>query len=171
MTLDALWRELGIDPATLQQRGVRVVRQARQLTPVGLGTDGRDKLLTPAAARAWLAMREQAAADGVVLLLVSAFRSVDYQAALLRARLARGESIEQVLRINAAPGCSEHHSGRAVDIGTPGCGGLDPAFDLTEAFDWLRRNAARHGYRMSYPPGNPQGYAYEPWHWCHRPRR
>ena len=100
MSLDALWRELGIDPATLHQRGVHVVRQASQLTPVGLGTDGRDKLLTP-----------------------SAFRSVDYQAALLRARLARGESIEQVLRINAAPGCSEHHSGRAVDIGTPGCGG------------------------------------------------
>ena len=30
-------------------------------------------------------------------------------------KLARGQSAEEVLRINAPPGYSEHHSGRAAD--------------------------------------------------------
>ena len=166
MSIDALLREFGIAPATLRRRGLQRHREARRLTPVGLGTDGRDKLLTPAAARAWLAMRESAAKDGVGLLLVSAFRSVEFQAALLRARLAKGETIDAALKVNAPPGYSEHHTGRAIDIGTPGCGGLDEAFETTAAFAWLEREAARYGFTMSYPRDNQQGYLYEPWHWC-----
>ena len=158
--------ELGVDPAALRRRGLRRYTEARRLTPVGLGTDGRDKLLTPAAARAWLSMRDAAAGEGVTLLLVSAFRSADYQAALLRARLARGESVEAALKVNAPPGYSEHHTGRAIDIGTPGCGGLDEAFENTDAYAWLQREALHYGFTLSYPRDNPQGYLYEPWHWC-----
>ncbi|WP_428311288.1 M15 family metallopeptidase [Hydrocarboniphaga sp.] len=169
MSVDALLREFGIDRALLRRRGLQRHREAHRLTPVGLGTDGRDKLLIPAAARAWLSMREAAAGDGITLQLVSAFRSVEFQAALLRSRLAKGESVEMALKVNAPPGYSEHHSGRAIDIGTPGCGGLDEAFENTAAFAWLEREAARHGFTMSYPRDNPQGYLYEPWHWCFSP--
>jgi D-alanyl-D-alanine carboxypeptidase len=166
MPVAQLLLELGVDRAALRRRGLRRYAEARRLTPVGLGTDGRDKLLTPAAARAWLSMRDAAAGEGVTLLLVSAFRSADYQAALLRARLARGETIEAALKINAPPGYSEHHTGRAIDIGTPGCGGLDEAFENTAAYAWLQREAQRYGFTLSYPRDNPQGYRYEPWHWC-----
>jgi D-alanyl-D-alanine carboxypeptidase len=166
VSVDALLLELGIGRATLRKRGLRRHREASRLTPVGLGTDGRDKLLTPLAARAWLAMREAATKDGVTLLLVSAFRSVDYQASLLRARLAKGETIEAALQINAPPGYSEHHTGRAIDIGTPGCGGLDEAFENTAAYAWLEREAGNFGFTLSYPRDNAQGYLYEPWHWC-----
>ena len=69
------------------------------------------------------------------------------------------------LRVNAAPGYSEHHTGRAVDIGTPGCPPLEEAFEDTAAFAWLSRNAGAAGFRMTYPRGNPQGVIYEPWHW------
>ncbi len=167
-TVDALLQTLGLDPAGLSRRGLRRHPDARQLVPVGLGTDGRDKLLTPIAAQAWLAMRAAAAGQGIELLLVSAFRSAEYQMTLLEARLKRGESLEQALTVIAPPGYSEHHSGRAVDIGTPGCGALDEAFESTPAFAWLQREAPGFGFSMSYPRNNPQGFRYEPWHWCHR---
>ncbi len=158
-------RALGIPERLPAQRRLPLCVQAQRLVPVGLGTDGRDKLLTPAAARAWLAMRHHAQSGGVALLLVSAFRSIEFQAALIRAKLDRGGVLEQILQVNAPPGYSEHHTGQAVDIGTPGCAALDDAFDTTAAFRWLQRHAAGHGFRLSYPRGNPQGFCYEPWHW------
>ncbi|TAJ55402.1 MAG: D-alanyl-D-alanine carboxypeptidase family protein [Nevskiaceae bacterium] len=166
--IEALLAELGLPASLLAGRPLRLIPEAQRLAPVGLGTDGRDKLLTPGAAQAWLALRDAAARDGVGLLLISGFRSVDYQAALIRAKLARGLSAEEVLRINAPPGYSEHHSGRAVDIGCAGVAALDEAFETTPAYEWLCRNAAEHGFRMSYPRGNRQGYLYEPWHWFHQ---
>ena len=160
------WQELGISPRMVKARKLPVYVEAQRLQPIGLGTDGRDKLLVPGAAAAWAAMRMAAGDDGVALLMVSAFRSIDYQASLIRAKLAKGRVIEDILTVNAPPGCSEHHSGRAVDIGEAGCPPLEEAFDQTEAFRWLTANAARYGFTMTYPKGNAEGYLYEPWHWC-----
>jgi D-alanyl-D-alanine carboxypeptidase len=161
-----LHAELGITPEALAGRVLPVFADARRLTPVGLGTDGRDKLLVPAAASAWQPMRKAAAEDGIELRLISAFRSIEFQAALIRAKLGKGQSIGDVLKVNAPPGHSEHHTGRAVDIGESGCAALDEAFERTAAFAWLQRNAATFGFTMSYPQGNAQGFLYEPWHWC-----
>ncbi len=162
---------LGIPPDLPARRGLPLCRQARRLTPVGLGADGRDKLLSPAAARAWLKLRERASADGVQLTLISAFRSIDFQAALIRSKLERGMALAEVLRINAPPGYSEHHSGRAVDIGTDKIPALDEAFESTDAFRWLSQHAGRFGFRLSYPRGNAVGFAYEPWHWYYNGHR
>ena len=41
----------------------------------------------------------------------------------------------------AAPGYSEHHTGRAVDLTTPACDPLAEEFENTQAFDWLHLNA------------------------------
>lgn len=162
----AVLAELNIPHSLIKARRLPLHREAQRLAPVGLGTDGRDKLLTPAAAQAWLAMSEYARSDGVSLLLVSAFRSVDFQAALIRNKLQRGMSVEDVLQVNAPPGYSEHHTGRAVDIGTPGSEPLEEAFELSDAYVWLHGNAAKFGFSLSYPRGNHEGYLYEPWHWC-----
>ncbi|MFA5941271.1 MAG: M15 family metallopeptidase [Sinimarinibacterium sp.] len=161
---------LGLPLELPKQRRLSLFREAQRLAPVGLGTDGRDKLLTPVAARAWLAMHRHAAAEGVDLRLVSAFRSVDFQTALIRAKLDRGDALDAILRVNAPPGYSEHHSGRAVDIGTTDCPALDEAFEATAAFRWLQSRAESFGFRMSYPRNNPQGFLYEPWHWCYAKR-
>lgn len=165
--LAAVYAELGIDQRLIATRGLPLYREARRLMPLGLGTDGRDKFLTLRAGAAWHAMHAAAAGDGVTLLLVSAFRSIDYQAALVRAKLARGMHIDDILRVNAPPGCSEHHTGRAVDIGEAGTPPLEEDFERTAAFAWLRERAAGFGFSMSYPRDNPYGYLYEPWHWCH----
>ena len=164
----ALCGELGITHEWLKARGLPFHVEARHLTPVGLGSDGRDKLLHRPAARAWLAMRTAAAKDGIELQLVSAFRSYAFQAALIRSKLQRGLALDAVLCINAPPGYSEHHSGHAVDIGSADCGPLEEAFEQTSAFAWLSQYAASYGFAMSYPRGNAQGFLYEPWHWCWR---
>jgi len=162
----ALWDELGISQRAVRARRLPVHLEAQRLQPVGLGSDGRDKMLVPGAAAAWAAMRMAAQFDGVALLLVSAFRSIDFQAGLIRNKLAKGRVIEEILTVNAPPGCSEHHTGRAVDVGEAGCPPLEEAFDQTEAFRWLTTNAVRYGFTMTYPKGNAEGYQYEPWHWC-----
>ena len=163
--------ELGIPPDYARWHRLPVLQEARQLVPIGADLFGREQKLAPAAARAWHAMQHAAAADGVVLQLVSAFRSVDYQRELVRRKLARGLTMTEVLRTSAAPGFSEHHTGRAVDVTTPGSATLEESFEHTTAFDWLTHRAAGFGFRLSFPRGNRHAVAYEPWHWCHRGRQ
>jgi D-alanyl-D-alanine carboxypeptidase len=90
---------------------------------------------------------------------------VDYQADLIRKKIAAGQQIADILEVNTAPGFSEHHTGRAVDIATPGSRPLTEDFENTEAFQWLTTEAARFGFSMTYPRENPWGISYEPWHW------
>jgi len=66
-------------------------------------------------------MKLAAEDTGVALLLISAFRDIDYQHDLIARKVREGRTIEEVLTVNAAPGFSEHHTGRALDIGTTGC--------------------------------------------------
>jgi len=160
--------QLGIDAALAESRGLTLFAEARRLSFVGLGTDGRDKMLDPKAARAWLAMRKAARRDGGDLLIISGFRSVEFQVELIRGKIAKGRTLDEVLKVNAPPGYSEHHTGCAVDVGFEGCPPLDAAFEYTPAFAWLQANAQRFGFSMTYPRGNAQGYLYEPWHWRFR---
>lgn len=162
----AVLEELGADPGLVTRRGLPLFTEAARLQCVGLGADGRDKFLAPPAARAWRAMQAAANGERVELLLISAFRSFAFQLALIRGKLARGRALDEVLRVNAPPGCSEHHSGRAVDLGCQGVAPLEEDFERTAAYAWLGANAGRFGFRLSYPRENRYGYLYEPWHWC-----
>jgi len=163
--LRELHDELGIPEDYGQNGGPPVFDEALDLVDVGPNLVGRAQRLTPAAAKSWKAMRAAANADGVTLMIVSGFRSVDYQARLIRKKINAGQAIEEILEVNAAPGYSEHHTGLAVDIATPGSRPLTEEFETTEAFEWLGRNAGRFGFSMSYPRNNPWGFVYEPWHW------
>jgi len=166
--IDALLGELGIPPELPASRGLQIYKEAGELVVAEVGEDGREHLLTPDASDAWRLLRESAHAEGIMLRIVSAFRSMDRQAEIIRAKLARGLPMHRILAASAPPGYSEHHTGRAVDIGVDGSPPLEEAFEQTEAFRWLTKNAARFRYHMSFPRGNPYGYDYEPWHWCHR---
>ena len=156
-------------PADYASRtGLSRQREPRVLEYAGLDMFARRQWLVPGAARAWRRMRASAAADGVELALVSAYRSERYQAVLFQRKFARGLSIEEILAVNAAPGYSEHHTGRALDVTCPGTPPAEEIFETTPAFGWLARRAAEFGFAMSYPRGNPHGILYEPWHWCWR---
>lgn len=158
--------ELGVPGDYARARGLRRVREPLHLWAIGKDIHDRDQYLAPAAARAWLRMRAAAAADGHDLQVVSAFRSTAYQLELLRRKRERGQSIGQILAVSAAPGYSEHHSGRALDLTTPGFAALEEEFERSPAFAWLTGHAARFSFRLSFPRENRHGMAYEPWHWC-----
>jgi len=157
---------LGISSELITARGLRECEEATTLEVAEVGTDGRDHLLVPLAAEAWRLLKAEALVDGIDLFIVSAFRSIDRQAEIIRRKLEAGAAVESILTVCAPPGFSEHHTGRAVDLSTPNSHVLEVEFDQTAAYAWLTEHAAEFGYYISYPIGNPLGYQYEPWHWC-----
>lgn len=161
---------LGVPRDHGRARALKRVREPARLSFIGSDIHDRPQWLAARAARAWSAMRDAAAQAGVDLQVVSAFRSIEYQLGILRRKLERGQSIERILAVSAAPGYSEHHSGRALDLTTPGFAALEEEFERSAAFAWLSTNAQRYNFSLSYPRGNRHGIAYEPWHWCWRER-
>ena len=159
---------LGIDADDYAARcGLPLVAEPNWLAFAGFDRYRRALWLQRDAARGWQSMQAAAMREGVVLEAISGYRSHDYQLGIFERKLARGLDIDAILTVNAAPGFSEHHSGLALDIGTPGEPPAEESFEATPAFAWLQRNAAAHGFAMSYPRGNPHGITYEPWHWRH----
>jgi zinc D-Ala-D-Ala carboxypeptidase len=157
---------LGLDESYGARVSLPMVAEPAVLALAGFDRYGRALWLQPDAARAWGHLLEAARGDSVVLEAISGYRSHDYQLGIFERKLGRGQTIDDILRVNAAPGYSEHHSGRALDIGAPDEPPAEESFERTPAFAWLRANAARHGFVMSYPRDNPHGIVYEPWHWC-----
>jgi len=159
-------RDLEIGRDYLENMSMPLQLEASRLVSIGPDIYQRDQRMIPGAAKAWGAMVESAAADQVVLQAVSAFRSVDYQAGIIRKKLESGQCIQDILCVSAAPGYSEHHTGRAIDVTTPGFAVLEEEFEQSEAFSWLNQHAGRFGFSLSFPRGNPFGVIYEPWHWA-----
>ena len=157
---------LGVPRDYGRARKLSLVREPAALEFIGIDINDRAQWLAPRAARAFLRMREAATSDRVALDVVSAYRSADYQLGIVRRKRERGIAIDEILRVSAAPGYSEHHSGRAVDLTSPGYAALEEEFEKSPAFAWLARHAKRFGFRLSYPRNNRHGIAYEPWHWC-----
>jgi len=161
---------LGLDETAYAQRtGLALVAEPDWLAFAGLDRYRRALWLRFDAARAWLHMRDAALRDDVVLEAISGYRSHDYQLGIFERKLERGLSIDDILAVNAAPGFSEHHGGKALDISTPGEPAAEESFERTAAFAWLQANAGEHGFAMSYPRDNPHGIVHEPWHWCFQP--
>lgn len=160
---------LGIADELIARRRLPFCCEALDLVIAETDATGREYLLVPEAAQAWWDMKLAAQEDGIALEIVSAFRSVERQIEIIRAKLDGGMSIDTILVASAPPGYSEHHTGCAVDINTPGCDPVEGVFEHTEAFRWLTANAGRFGFTLSYPRDNPWGFMYEPWHWRYRP--
>lgn len=158
--VNAMHRKLRV-PRDYRDRGLPLYREASDLVAVS-GLAGRACLMTHVTRSRWLAMQASAAAAGITLLVRWGFRSLGEQAFLIRQELRDGCSMHEVLTRIAAPGYSEHHTGRALDIE---CAARVEEFERTDAFDWLCRNAEQFGFELSYPRDNPYGLVFEPWHW------
>ncbi|MGH8274772.1 MAG: M15 family metallopeptidase [Gammaproteobacteria bacterium] len=161
------WTGLGISERLVAERGFPLFEEAADLEVAERSPDGRQHSLTPTAAAAWRKMKAAAHKNSIAIYIVSAHRSVTRQTDIISRKLQAGQSLEEILAVNAPPGCSEHHTGRAVDIGTGGSPPLETEFESTPAFQWLLDHAAQYGFHLSFPEGNEWGYRYEPWHWCH----
>jgi D-alanyl-D-alanine carboxypeptidase len=100
-------------------------------------------------ADAYWAMRKAAAAEGIDLVIYSAFRTQAEQAYFYR---CFRECSCNGCTPAAKPGHSNHQSGRALDLGMrPG------------VHSWLVANAKRFGFRSTVKG--------EPWHWEYRPSK
>ena len=122
-----------------------------------------------------VALFDAARADGVVLGIVSGYRSYDTQASLfdssVRQRLSlgadRGEAEAWANRFRARPGHSQHQLGTTVDLTSPEAGNaLGPRFRNSRAADWLRDRAWEFGFVVPYTEAGEArtGYVPEPWH-------
>jgi D-alanyl-D-alanine carboxypeptidase len=158
--------DLGVPRDYGRVRKLGLVREPGALAYIGTDIHDRPQWLAPRAARAFVRMRDAATNDRIALDIVSAYRSADYQLGIVRRKRERGLAMDEILKVSAAPGYSEHHSGRAVDLTSPGYAALEEEFERSPAFGWLKRHAKRFGFRLSYPRNNRHGIAYEPWHWC-----
>lgn len=109
-----------------------------------------------------------ARADGAPIAAVSAYRSKARQQALFSSYKRRYGFAAAAL-ISARPGHSEHQLGTTIDFKSKG--GPSPFYGdwgKTRAGKWMRHNAWRYGWLMSYPKGISPSvtcYRYEPWHY------
>jgi D-alanyl-D-alanine carboxypeptidase len=105
---------------------------------------------------------EEAEDDGLNLQIISAFRSFETQEQLKGAYTVQYGAGANTF--SADQGYSEHQLGTTVDFTNPEVGATFSGFAQTEEYQWLRDNAHKYGFTMSYPENN-QYYQFEPWHW------
>jgi D-alanyl-D-alanine carboxypeptidase len=138
---------------------------AEDLISIGPNIFGREQRLSEKTAISWMKLVESASKDNISILSISGFRSFAYQEELIFNKLKKGMLIDDILKVNAPPGYSQHHAGIAIDIATIGAPPLTEAFEITEAFQWLERFALDFNFSMPYVKNNIYGFIYEPWHW------
>lgn len=156
---------LGIPVAMVLARNLVEFVEATSLEVAETSQEGRKHMLAPAAAQEWHKLKDAASRDGVELNIISAFRSLKRQVEIIESKIIQGLTIDEILQFSAPPYFSEHHTGSAIDVGTPGSKDLEREFEETDAFVWLTQHAGEYGFQMSFPLNNANGYAYEPWHW------
>ena len=158
---------IGEPSASRSLLGHRAHEEVSESALVALTYDASIRL-RPAAAEQFEAMLADAETQGIYLVPLSGFRSIeDQQYLFFNVKAERGQTTSTRAEVSAPPGYSEHHTGYAIDIGDANFPdtNLQINFEETPAFQWLAQNAARYSFELSFTKGNPQGIQYEPWHW------
>lgn len=131
------------------------------LSNYSLSLNRADLRLSRVCMPAVLAMTEASRIDNVELVYSSAFRSYSYQQGLYE-RYVNTRGQKEADRFSARPGTSQHQLGTTIDFGS-----ITPEFENTPAGQWLRENAWKYGFSLSYPEGKEEltGYMFEIWHY------
>ena len=114
-----------------------------------------------------LKMRDDAKKEGVYLVFLSGFRSIELQKEIFYSlKSIRSQIAMERARVSAPPGYSEHSTGFAIDIGDALNRETDfeVEFETTSAYKWLERNAAKYHFKLSFDR-KQNSVDYEPWHW------
>ena len=114
-----------------------------------------------------LKMREEDKKDGIYLVFLSGYRSINLQNDIFYSlKSIRNQEAAERARVSAPPGYSEHSTGFAIDIGdaTQRETDFETDFENTDAFRWLIKNAAKFHFKLSFNKDNKY-IDYEPWHW------
>jgi D-alanyl-D-alanine carboxypeptidase len=131
----------------------------------GITGGGRVRNLVIADLRA---MQRAAKNAGKPIAVTSAYRSYTTQASLFQSDVDR-LGYDAALLHTARPGHSEHQLGTTVDFKSKRSGdtSADGDWANTRAGKWMKNNAWKFGWVMSYPKGMTSitCYQYEPWHY------
>ena len=117
--------------------------------------------------KALLKMRQDAKKEGIYLVFLSGYRSIKLQEEIFYSlKSLRNQDASERARVSAPPGYSEHSTGFAIDIGDANYreSDFEIEFDRTNAFTWLKKNAAKYHFKLSFDQDN-KNIDYEPWHW------
>lgn len=136
--------------------------------------DGSYQMQSEAAA-AFDRMKNAANATGLHLMACSTYRSVERQTELFNAEIQKwmeqgmdeAAAREQAATVVMVPGCSEHNTGLAVDVGSITNQRVEQDFENEPEFAWLQEHAAEYGFILRYPADKVEvtGVTYEPWHY------
>ena len=123
----------------------------------------------------------EAKSDGIGIEVISGYRSEDYQQMLWEREINQhmgcgmdyASAVAETGKTLALPGCSEHGTGLAADLGTSGADDIEPNFHKTTAGKWLSRKASKFGFILRYPRMKEHitGIDFEPWHYRYVGRR
>lgn len=120
-------------------------------------------------------MLQDAAAEGLSMYVVSAYRSYASQREVFNSTMvdwiAQGygplDAYDETKKSVAVPGSSEHATGLALDITSMQYDALDDQQANTAEAKWLAGNCWKYGFILRYPPekSDVTGIIFEPWHY------
>ncbi len=115
------------------------------------------------------AMAKAARKAGKAIAVQSAYRSYSQQVSTFRYWVSVS-SYQRALKVSARPGHSEHQLGTTIDVRSASSTKAPWAYDdwaTTGPGRWMKANAWKYGFVMSYPKGKASRtcYSYEPWHY------
>lgn len=121
-------------------------------------------------------MQKAAAAEGVNLLIVYAYRSADIQKKIWeakwidpsRSKMSERERTLDILKYSSMPGTSRHHWGTDFDLCSVEPKYFESGVGL-KIYQWLVKNASKYGFFQPYTDGRSKGYNTEKWHWSYSP--
>lgn len=138
----------------------------KNLVELGDLSTNKNFCLTQEAKKSLRAMISDALKENLKIKATSAFRDYNTQASIFNNSV---KTLSDYLVAVAKPGHSEHQLGTTVDLSgaTIGYTSADVSFDNIPEELWLRSNAYKYGFIMSYPYLKDEitGYKYEPWHY------
>lgn len=115
------------------------------------------------AAEKWEEMRSAALNDGIVIYVVSSYRTQAYQTGLYNRYMASDPQNAQYY--SAYPRTSEHELGLAIDVSYDWQ--LHHDLQTSALGEWINQHGWKYGWIMRYPQNktNLTGYIFEPWHY------
>lgn len=107
--------------------------------------------------------------DGLETVLLGSYRTVERQKEIFERNVSR-YGLDYTSRYTAKPGCSEHHTGLAIDVSILVDGelrrGKQQMLDMDHLFAILQKKLPKYGFILRYPKDKEPitRISYEPWH-------
>lgn len=118
---------------------------------------------------AYLKLKEFLATKNVIIGIASAYRSKEYQQGIYDS-FVEEYGKDYADKVVAPVGCSEHHTGLAIDINIKVNGAWpsnnNELMEQVEHYKVIHKYLADYGFILRYPEEKEDitGYPYEPWH-------